>query len=121
MYVLKLKHNFSAAHQLKNAYSKECNDFMHGHNWKVLVKIETEKLSKGMVVDFKKIKEIINKLDHKTLNKVVDFEPTAENLSYYLQGEIEQELFNRLTNGFRVSVTIWEADNASITFKGNKK
>ncbi len=110
MYKLKLEHQFAAAHQLTHAYSKECNDFLHGHNWRVLVEITTSKLKDGMVIDFKKIKEIINKLDHKNLNEILDFEPTAENLAKYIHDEIMKEIFAR------IEVTIWEADKASITY-----
>ena len=58
MYILKLKTSFSAAHQLTNAYDEKCNASIHGHDWKVLVEIKTEKLINNMVIDFKKIKEI---------------------------------------------------------------
>ena len=79
MYTLNLWHHFSAAHQLKNAYSEECNNFLHGHNWKVKVEIRAEYLIDGMIIDFKKLKSVINKLDHKNLMTDVpeiDFEPT---------------------------------------------
>ena len=57
MYILKLKTGFSAAHQLTNAYDEKCNASIHGHNWKVLVEIKTEKLINNMVIDFKKLKK----------------------------------------------------------------
>lgn len=114
MYTLKLKHSFSAAHQLVHAYSKECNDSLHGHNFKVLVEIKAYELKNEMVIDFKKVKEIINQLDHKNLNEILKFEATAENLAKYLYDEIvklfEDELYSL------VNVTIWESDDASITY-----
>jgi len=114
MYTLKLEHHFAAAHQLTNAYTKECNDFLHGHNWKIRVEIKTDELKNNMVIDFKKVKEIINQLDHKNLNEVVDFEPTAENISKFLYREIK----NLNDNGGKiwlVKIVVWEADGASIT------
>lgn len=111
MYKLSLKHHFCAAHQLTHAYSSECNDNIHGHNWDVLVEIEKEELINGMVVDFKILKEIINELDHKFLNKVIDFEPTAENLAKYIHDKIKYKLLSG-----KVKITIWEAENASITY-----
>jgi 6-pyruvoyl tetrahydropterin synthase/QueD family protein len=67
MYTLKLQTQFSSAHQLTHAYDKKCNDSLHGHNWKVLVIVESNKLIDSMVIDFTKIKEIVDKLDHKNL------------------------------------------------------
>lgn len=115
MYTLELKHSFSAADQLANAYSKECNDYKHGHNWKVSVKIRSYKLVNGMVVDFKKVKEIINKLDHRDLNLILDFEPTAENLAKYLYDEIMK--LGSEDNLWMIEIIIWEADNASIKYE----
>lgn len=113
MYTLKLEHQFSAAHQLTHAYSKECNDFLHGHNWKVQVNIQVEELVNEMVIDFKKLKEIINQLDHKNLNNILDFEPTAENIVKFLQQKIKKELIQE----GKVIVTVWEADKASISYQ----
>jgi nitronate monooxygenase len=59
------------------------------------------------------VKEIVNQLDHKNLNEVVDFEPTAENLSKYLYDKIYFEVGQ---NWKQVSVEIFEADKASITY-----
>ena len=118
MYILKLQHSFSAAHKLTHAYSKECNDNIHGHNFKVLIRIQTHELVNGMVVDFKKIKEIINQLDHKNLNDILKFEPTAENIAKFLYDEIlklfPEDIKN--SNYHSINVTIWESDNASITY-----
>ena len=111
-FFFKLQHYFCGAHQLTNAYSKECNDNLHGHNWKVEVKIKTNELKDGMVVDFKKLKEIINKLDHKNLNIILDFEPTAENLAKYLHNKIQEEV-----GKIDIKITIWETNNASITYE----
>ena len=112
MYTLTLKHHFSSAHQLTNAYTKACNDYMHGHNWEVQVTIKTPKLINGMVIDFTKIKETINKLDHKTLNEILDFEPTAENIAKYLHQEI-----SKLREDIIVKIKLWETPNSSIEYQ----
>ena len=114
MYILKLKTSFSAAHQLTNAYDEKCNASIHGHDWKVLVEIKTEKLINNMVIDFKKIKEIINELDHKNLNEVLDFEPTAELITKYIYDKLVD--FLPKNEKIEIIVTVWEADNASITY-----
>lgn len=115
MYKLKLQHHFCGAHQLTHAYSKECNDNLHGHNWKVFVEIEKRELDNGMVIDFKKLKEIIDKLDHKNLNTILDFEPTAENIAHYLHDQIKKEV----KDGY-VKITLWESEDASITYYINE-
>ena len=114
MYQLSLEHKFSSAHQLTNAYDDKCNDNLHGHNWKVLVEIWTEKLIKGMVIDFTKVKEIIDELDHKNLNSILKFEPTAENLVKYIHKKIDKEVKQK---DKIIKITLWEADKASISYE----
>lgn len=118
MYTLELEHGFAAAHQLQHAFSTECNDFKHGHNWKVKVTISTHALHNGMVIDFKRLKAVINELDHKDLNTILDFETSAENLSKYLYDKICEAMREKHGEdaAFSVEVQLWEADKASITY-----
>lgn len=110
MYRLQYKTTFSAAHQLQTAYSKECNDSLHGHNWIVEVNIEVEQLRNDMVIDFKKIKEIVHTLDHKNLCDILPFQTTAENIAKHIHNEICKE-----ADGL-VSITVWEGENSGITY-----
>jgi 6-pyruvoyltetrahydropterin/6-carboxytetrahydropterin synthase len=41
----------------------------------------------GMVIDFTKIKKVVNRLDHCSLNTIIP-QPTAENIAKYLVEEI---------------------------------
>ena len=51
--------------------------------------LQAEKLDEnGMILDFTKIKEIVNKLDHKHINDIVDFNPTAENMAKWICDQI---------------------------------
>ena len=44
----------------------------------------------GMVVDFSHIKQLIHdNLDHRNLNEVFDFNPTAENIARWICDQIE--------------------------------
>ena len=123
MYKLKLTHGFAAAHQLEHAYSAECNNFKHGHNWKVIITIETPELVNNMVVDFKILKEEVNRLDHKDLNTLLEFESTAENLAKYLHNVIENRInaedqLAGLTEPrqMKLKIELFEAEKASITY-----
>ena len=116
MYILELEHTFSAAHQLKNSYSEKCHS-AHGHNWEVLVIIETQELKDDMVVDFTKIKEIIDEFDHKNLNEILlNIEPTAENLAGIIYTKIAKLFTVGNTVEAVIKVTIWEGEKASITY-----
>lgn len=79
----------SAAHRLTLDYESKCTN-LHGHNWIIDVYLQSETLNQnGMVMDFTLIKEKIqNKFDHKVINEVVDFNPTAENLAKYICDEL---------------------------------
>ena len=112
MYNLKYKTQFSAAHQLKTAYSKECNDFLHGHNWQVEVEIKVSELVNDMVIDFKKLKEIIHQLDHKNLVDILPFQTTAENISKYLHDQIKEEMKQES----KIIIKLWEAEKSCIEY-----
>lgn len=89
MYEVKKRLEISAAHQLTLDYESKCTN-LHGHNWIIDVYLRSETLNKnGMVMDFALIKQKIqNKFDHKVINEVVDFNPTAENLAKYICDEL---------------------------------
>ncbi len=75
----------SGAHRLELDYESKCNN-LHGHNWIIRVYAQSQQLDKnGMVVDFTHIKKkVCDTLDHKFINNVVNFNPTAENIARYV-------------------------------------
>ena len=82
----------SCAHHLEH-YDGACKN-VHGHNWKITVYCKGDRLDKaGMLIDFKDIKNIVNKLDHTNINHNQDFlhykvNPTAENIAKYLYEKV---------------------------------
>ena len=85
MYYVSKRMEIAGAHKLTLDYESKCSN-LHGHNWIVTVYCKSKDLDKnGMVVDFKHIKnKIMDELDHKYINDIVDFNPTAENMAKWI-------------------------------------
>jgi len=87
---LGISQTFSAAHKLPN-YVGNCAN-LHGHTWKAIIEIDAEiDPDTGMVVDYRKIKEIVNQLDHKYLNDLFE-NPTCELVCEWLVDQIVDEI-----------------------------
>ncbi|MGE0083194.1 MAG: 6-carboxytetrahydropterin synthase QueD [Desulfococcaceae bacterium] len=120
MFELKIVTRFAAAHQLKMVGAK-CEN-LHGHNWKVEVCVEGEKLNRaGVLMDFGDIKrhvaEIMKDLDHRFLNEAgffgPDTPPSSENIALYILGRLRQRITEPGVKVTRVSA--WESDDSCAT------
>jgi 6-pyruvoyltetrahydropterin/6-carboxytetrahydropterin synthase len=120
MYEIRVQSDFSSAHSLRG-YRGKCEG-LHGHNWKVIARLGSEELDHlGMVVDFKILKEELQKvlegLDHKYLNDIPPFDtinPSSENLARHIFVELKRAMDAR---GLKViKVTVWESDNSAGSY-----
>jgi 6-pyruvoyltetrahydropterin/6-carboxytetrahydropterin synthase len=105
-----VKQKFSAAHFLSH-YSGKCEK-MHGHTFEIEVHLRTSELEKsGISIDFGVIKEYLRQLvpDHKVLNEVYDFSPSAENLARYFFEQIKLKYPV-------IRVMVWESDDAGAFY-----
>ena len=101
MYYVSKKIRIAASHRLVVDYPTKCAR-PHGHNYEIEVFCKAPELdANGMVVDFKTIKErVTDVLDHRDLNEVLPFNPTAENIARWICDHVE--------NAYRVEV--WESE-----------
>ena len=85
MYTVTKRLEIAGAHNLALPYASKCEN-LHGHNWIITVTCQSETLTEyGMVTDFALIKkEIGDRLDHKYLNNIFVFNPTAENIAKWV-------------------------------------
>uniref|UniRef100_A0A7C3YYR7 6-carboxy-5,6,7,8-tetrahydropterin synthase n=1 Tax=Desulfobacca acetoxidans TaxID=60893 RepID=A0A7C3YYR7_9BACT len=120
MYELKIVTDFAAAHRLSNFYGK-CES-LHGHNWKVEVRLTGDRLDDaGLVKDFgvikNKVREVLAELDHQYLNDLPAFRqqnPSSENLARYLFERLGAVLDDEVVQVSRVSV--WESDTSCASY-----
>lgn len=118
---LKVKKDFSAAHQLRN-YGGKCEN-MHGHNFGVEVEIEGERLDDKVeiLMDFKELKNeleaVLSDLDHKHLNEMEFFRernPSSENLAFYIYRRLAERLEGQDVT--LVSASVSEKDSSVATY-----
>lgn len=105
MYLVRVSKGFSAAHAVKGSGGK-CEK-IHGHNYLVEVVVGGKELNQpGMVVDFVQLRSRLEGIlpDHKLLNEVYDFNPTAENLARHFYEEMAK--FYPV-----VKVRVWENED----------
>lgn len=114
MHSIIVKRRCETSHFLRG-YDGKCSE-IHGHSMLVEVKISAELLdATGFVVDFIRVKDIIDEFDHAMINKDVPYfktiNPTAENIGKYLCERIQDSIGNEVNEPVVEYVKIWETEN----------
>ncbi len=83
MYTISKEFSFAASHTLEHLPEDHPCSRLHGHNYVVIVEFSSTHLDKvGFVIDYQAMQPIKNyidyNLDHRHLNDVFSFNPTAE-------------------------------------------
>lgn len=109
---------FAAAHKLVN-YEGKCAN-LHGHNWKVQMRLQVLNLrANGISVDFGELKAIVDKYDHGCLNDMSAFQrqnSTAENISAVIATDISALCAEHNIEWRRLEVTVFETEMNKCTF-----
>ena len=124
MFEVTVERMFAAAHALRD-YKGSC-ERTHGHNWRVRVTLEGEKVDKtGMLADFIDVKgtmdRVIGYLDHQFLNEIQPFDvvnPSAENIAKWIHDELSNLKGDNGGAEWSVSkVQVWETDDCSAIYR----
>ncbi len=110
MYAICKRFSFSAAHHLTGLPASHPCATNHGHNYEVEVEFQSPFLDAvGFVIDYRELDSfkawLMETVDHKDLNQVFQFNPTAEQLAVTFWVHLTK-VFNRsVISAVRVSET----------------
>jgi 6-pyruvoyltetrahydropterin/6-carboxytetrahydropterin synthase len=109
---------FDAAHNLIHYHGK-C-ERLHGHTYKMVIKLEGTVDSEGMIFDFVELKKLVNqkvvdRFDHAYLNDIIE-QPTAENIAAFVWQELIDAV--KRDNCRLYEVEVWETKTSGIVYRG---
>lgn len=123
MYNISKEFHFSSSHSLCDLEEGHPCMRVHGHNYIVVVELESPELDEsGMVLDYRKLdpikKWIDETLDHRHLNDIVEFNPTAENLAKYIFEKCQVILYEQYqTLNTLSAVSVKETPKTIATYR----
>lgn len=112
---------FAAAHRLTLPYDSPCAR-VHGHNYKLKVTVAGYLNDAGMIMDFKKLKAIVNEeiisaLDHQDLTDFFSKDPDKEHVNATVE-IMSKWIYERLERrmGNIHSVQLWETSDSMAEY-----
>lgn len=119
MFQISKTFDFSASHQLEGLPADHQCARLHGHNYVVRVELTAPSLDDvGFVYDYGRLSFIKDHLDenfdHRHLNDVLPFNPTAEHMARHL-AEVVARLVDR--DDVEVSVSVSETPKTWATYR----
>lgn len=119
MFKISKRFDFCASHQLKGLPEDHQCARLHGHNYSVTVHLESPVLDQiGFVRDYGEldlVKKVIDvKLEHRHLNDVFDFNPTAENIAKWFFEKLKHDIPEL------VAVSVKETDKTEAIYEDAK-
>ena len=120
MYEVIITSPFVAAHKLK--LEDGSYEPLHGHNWKMEVRLQGKDLDKvEVLIDFLEVKarlqEVLKKIHYTYLNENLNFEgrnPSAEIVAFWLFQQLKQEVKHSVAKISKV--TVWETDDCAASY-----
>ena len=114
--IIEREFNFDSAHFLPLVPLGHKCKTLHGHTYRITVRVSGELDEKGWVLDFADIKDVvqpvINLMDHKLLNMIEGLEnPTAEKIAEFLFYKIKPNL------PLLDSIVVQEGLNSRVEFR----
>lgn len=110
---------FDAAHNLIHYHGK-CEK-LHGHTYKLVVKLSGNPGPEDMIIDFIQLKKIvkenvINLLDHSYLNDILK-QPSAENIAVWVWNRLFDKI--KRDNCTLFEIEVWETKTSGIVYRGD--
>lgn len=111
---------FDAAHNLIHYHGK-C-ERLHGHTYKLVVKLEGVRGPEDMIYDFTQLKrlvkeQVLEEFDHHYINDFIE-QPTAENIAIYIWDKLEPLV--RTDNARLCEIEVWETKTSGIIYRGEE-
>ncbi|PLV58661.1 6-carboxytetrahydropterin synthase QueD [Thermotoga sp. KOL6] len=118
--ILVKRFSFEAAHNLTKYHGK-CEK-LHGHTYRLAVKVEGPLNEEKMVIDFSELKKIveervIKKLDHTYLNELFE-QPTTENVAIWIWKQLSKPLESRGVH--LLEIELWETETSGVIYRGEE-
>ena len=121
-WILEKEFSFDAAHKLENMPKDHKCGQLHGHTWRVIVRVASYhlKMPQQWVIDFGELKpmveDVLRAFDHDYLNTKMQDNPTCEILAMNIYRQIAEKLGPSKIR-FLDSITVYETVGNGCTFR----